>query len=215
MDKSALKKKQKFESYQVGESTSHRDIISRQRKKVLPRVGLLTMGYFEYWRMYDGLATEVSNLMKHIADRMAESDSYELIYPGFVDDYPKAEKAAKLFVDKQVDLLVFVEGTYFPDYIPFYVKRQLEHVPILIYSTQSFKHINPKFGYRDILRDSGLVGLIQLTGAFSKVGWRYDVLLGHVDDDEIYRQIEIHAEVIGCVKALKSLKVGIDRKSVV
>jgi L-arabinose isomerase len=208
MDKRSLKKKQKFESYQVSESTSHRDIISRQKTKALPRVGLLTMGYFEYWRMYDGLAGEVRQLMQRIADHMKQSRNYELVYPGFVDDYPKAEKAAKAFADKQVDLLVFVEGTYFPDYIPFYIKRQLDHVPILIYSPQSFRHVSPKLGYRDILRDSGLVGLIQLTGAFAKVGWDYEVLTGPIDDKEIYRQIEIYAQVIGCAKALKSLKVG-------
>jgi hypothetical protein len=105
-----------IESYQVGKSGTFGDLLSKRIDKRKPRIGLLACGYFEYWRMYDGLENEVEADMNKIAEEMARSDKYELIYPGFIDTMDKADKVGKKFKEVDIDLLVLTEGTYFPDY---------------------------------------------------------------------------------------------------
>ena len=62
-----------IESYQVGKSGNYGDILSKRKEKSKPKVGLLAFGYFEYWRMYEGLEKEVESDMNKIAANMSKS----------------------------------------------------------------------------------------------------------------------------------------------
>lgn len=69
-------------------------------------MGLFAFGYFEYWRMYEGLEKEVESDMKKIAENMAGSKKYELIYPIFIDTVDKSDATGDKLKMENIDLLV-------------------------------------------------------------------------------------------------------------
>ncbi|MGZ5549012.1 MAG: hypothetical protein ACXWFZ_13795, partial [Nitrososphaeraceae archaeon] len=198
-----------IESYQVGKSGTYGDILSKRKEKSKPKVGLLAFGYFEYWRMYEGLEKEVEQDMNKIAENMRKSEKYELIYPGFIDTVDKSDIAGQKLKEEDIDLLIITEGTYMPDYLVLQARRYLSHVPVIILITQNRKILNKKdLTYRDIVGTSGFVGLNQLCGTFAKMNWDKEVVMGPLDDPNIYKELEEYAVVIGIKKRLKNLKVG-------
>jgi len=197
-----------IESYQVGRSEIFGDILSKHPPKRKPKVGLLAYGYFEYWRMFENLEKEVEADMNRIAGYMAESNKYELVYPGFIDTMDKADEAGENLREADIDLIVLTEGTYFPDYMCIQSIRHVEHVPLVLYIPQSFSKIRLDIRYRDIVESSGFVGLCQLAGSFAKMGWERNVVMGPIDDQSVYKEIEEYAQVCGVIRRLKNLKVG-------
>lgn len=188
-----------IESYQVGRSGVFGDILSKRISKRKPRVGLLAYGYFEYWRMYGGLEKEVEADMKKVADNMAKSDKYELVYPGFIDTMDKADEAGKKLKEADIDLLVLTEGTYFPDYMCIHSIRYVENIPLVLYVPQSFRTLRADLKYRDIVESSRFVGLCQLSGSFAKMGWDRNIVMGPIDEPSVYKEIEEYAQVCGII----------------
>jgi L-arabinose isomerase len=198
-----------IESYQVGKSGKYGDILTERKVFKKPKVGLLAFGYFEYWRMYRGLREEVENDMLKIVNNMKKSKKYDVIYPGFIDTVDKADSAGKILKNEDINLLVVTEGTYMPDYLVLQAIRQLEHIQVVILITQNRRTLNRKdLSYRDVVGSSGFVGLSQLCGSFAKMGWNREVILGPIDDPDIYREIEQYALVAGVINRLKNLKIG-------
>ena len=198
-----------IESYQVGKSGTYGDILSERKEKSKPKVGLLAFGYFEYWRMYEGLDKEVESDMNKIAENMSKSEKYELIYPGFIDTVDKSDKAGQKLKNEDIDLLIITEGTYMPDYLVLQARRYLSSVPVIILITQNRRTLNKKdLIYRDVVGTSGFVGLNQLCGTFAKMNWEREVVIGPSDDPNIYKELEEYAVVIGIKKRLGNLKVG-------
>ena len=93
-----------IESYQVGTSGTYGDILSKKKGIIKPKVGLLAFGYFEYWRMYNGLEKEVEQDMNKIAENMSKSEKYELIYPGFIDTVDKSDIAGQKLKEEDISL---------------------------------------------------------------------------------------------------------------
>ena len=164
-------KKEVIESYQTGKSETYGDILTKRERKEI-KVGLLIFAYFEYWRMYEGLEEEVKSGMEEIVKNMSKSDEYNLIYPGFLDTVDKANSAGDMLKKENIDLLVIVEGTYAPDYMVLQAIRKLQNIPIIFLITQDRKVLSRKdLRYRDVVGNSGFVGLNQLSGSFSKMNY--------------------------------------------
>ncbi|MHC4981622.1 MAG: hypothetical protein ACYTF6_00445 [Planctomycetota bacterium] len=198
-----------LQSFEVSKGGKSGDLLSRRPGRHELTIGLLACGYFEYWRMYENLRDQVAGDMKRIADRLAAP--HKVIYPGLVETLDGADEAGRLFKDKHVDLLVISEGTYCPDY---FVHQALLHlpadVPLIVFASQAHTKLGFDVGYDQALRNSGPMGLVQLTGGFRKMGKypRYEVVVGAVDDDEAYEQIERIIQVHTTVRNLKHMTVG-------
>ena len=74
------------------------DILNVERRAdTTVKVGLLAVGYFEYWRMYPTLrATEGADLAG-VHDRLAAR--VDVVYPGMVDSMDRAEEAGRAFAE--------------------------------------------------------------------------------------------------------------------
>lgn len=201
-------KKEVIESYQTGKSETYGDILTKRERKET-KVGLLIFAYFEYWRMYEGLEEEVKSDMEKIVKNMSKSDKYKLIYPEFLDTVDKANSAGDMLKKENIDLLVIVEGTYAPDYMVLQAIRKLQNIPIIFLITQDRRVLSKKdLRYRDVVGNSGFVGLNQLSGSFSKMNLSKEIIIGTPDDSSIYEEIEEYAMVTGLIKKLKDLKIG-------
>jgi L-arabinose isomerase len=173
-----------------------------------PKIGLLTGGYFEYWKMYPGLDKIVEKEMKQLAEGLKEK--IDVVWSGLSDTLEKTEEAGILFRKEDIDLLVICEGTYFPDFMPIQTIEHVPDVPVLVLLTQPHNHIPLDMDYQDAVHHSfGLVGIVQLTGAFSKMGKQFEILIGALDDASICEEVAEYAEIVTAVKNLRFMNIGI------
>jgi len=198
-----------MQSFEVSKGGPSGDLLSARRAERKLKVGLLACGYFEYWRMYEGLKGQVEADMKKIADRLARK--HEVLYPGLVETLDGADAAGRRFKDEHIDLLVISEGTYCPDY---FVHQALLHlpgdIPLCIFAAQAHDRLDFNAGYDQALRNSGPMGLVQLTGGFRKMGKfsKYEVVAGAVDDEKAYEEIDRVIQVHTTIRNLRHMTIG-------
>lgn len=198
-----------IKSFEVTRGGKSGDLLSNIRNDQQLTVGLLACGYFEYWRMYPGLREEVNRDMDTIAKRLGAS--HDLIYPGFIETLDQADEAGRLLKKRNVDIVIIAEGTYCPDY---FVHQALLHLPpdiaMICFASQSHGRLNFNAGYDQSLRNSGPMGLIQLTGGFRKMGKyeKFETVVGSVDDDEAYVEIDGLIRVFTVIHNLRHMTIG-------
>jgi L-arabinose isomerase len=202
--------KETIQSFEVTKGNKSGDLLSEMRRDQNLKVGLLACGYFEYWRMYEGLREEVIQDMQTIADRL--SQKHNIIYPGLVETLDSADDAGQIFKNEHIDILVISQGTYCPDY---FVHQALMHLAdntaLICFASQAHSNIDFNAGYDQSLRNSGPMGLIQLTGGLRKMGKfeKYEAISGAIDDDEVYVDIDCLIQVFTTIKNLKNMTIGL------
>jgi L-arabinose isomerase len=195
-------------SFEAAKPGVYGDILNIQDgRRLSPRVGLLAVGYFEYWRMYPSLRERVRQDLDGVHRRLAEH--VEVVYPGMVDTVDRAEEAGAAFAQAGVDIVVVVEGTYLPD---FFVLQALEHVPharIVLFNSQTGPDLSPTDTYEDTMRNSALIGIAQLSASLTKAQKPYEVVVGEIADPEPYRRIRGLARAHELVARLRGLTIGL------
>jgi len=199
-----------IESFEVTKGAASGDLLSNRRGDKKLTVGVLACAYFEYWRMYEGLKEQVADDMNRIVNTL--SKKHEVVYPGLVDTLDSADAAGRFFSDRKIDLLIITEGTYCTDYI---VHQALLHlpgdIPLCIYASQAHATLNFNAGYDQSLRNSGPMGLIQLTAGFRKMNkyTHFEVVVGAIDDDEAYAEIDRFIQVRTTIANLRHWNIGL------
>ena len=175
-----------------------------------PKIGLLTGGYFEFWRMYPDLEKVVEKEMSGLFKALKNRDDIEVIWSGLADTVEKNEEAGKKFRDENIDLLVICEGSYFPDYMPIQAMDYVPGVPVLILATQPQNYVPLDMNYKDAIHHSfGIVGVVQLSGAFKKMGIKFEIIAKALDDPSIYEDVADYAKVVKAVRQLRHMNLGI------
>ena len=85
------------------------DILTGGKIKSPLKVGVLTCGYFEYWRMYPTLREKVEGDLKVVTDRIKEKYP-NAIFTGMVDTLDTAAEAGKMLKKEEVDVVLLVYG---------------------------------------------------------------------------------------------------------
>jgi L-arabinose isomerase len=201
-----------LQSFEVAEGDTFGDLLSadRIRSHQPVKVGLLSGGFFEYWRMYpQTLKKVVLKDNQVVLDRL--SASHQVVFPGLVDSMDSADHAGRCFRDEQIDLMIVTERTYVPDT---YIHQTLSHlpdVPLLLYVSQSSDTLDLDNNYEATLRDSGMMSLVQLVAGFRKMD-RYpnlEVVVGSIHDDEAYAELDRYIDVVTIHKQLKAMTIGV------
>jgi len=202
--------KDNIQSFEVTAGGVSGDLISARRQERRLKVGLLAGGYFEYWRMYEGLRDDVERDMQHIADRLSEY--CELIYPGMVDTLDKSDAAGVLFKEENVDMIIIAQGTYMVDYL---IHQGLLHIqestPLLLFASQKHQTLDDSGGYKASLQNSGPMGVIQFACGLHKMKkfMNYEVVVGAIDDPQVYKDIAMHIKIREIIMNLRFWNIGI------
>ena len=200
-----------IESFETSQSGVFGDLLSARRPDKPFKVGFLAGAYFEYYRMWgEDYARQIREDMDVVAGNLRKRFTH-VVYPGLCDTLDKCAAAGERFKQEDVDLVVLCQGTYFPDYMPLEALGRLKHVPLILFSTQSEPIVRQDIDYPQVIRDSALIGLVQLTGALKKMGWftTYRPVVGWLDDQEAYDEIERYAKAIRAYNNLQNKHIGV------
>ena len=199
-----------IQSFEVTKGGKSGDLLSAKSSEVKLKIGLIACGYFEYWRMYEGLRDHVAADMQKIADTIGKDNN--LVYPGLIDTLDKADAAGKLLKKEQVDLLIIAEGTYCTDYLVHQALLQLpDSLPVMLFASQAHSKIDFNAGYDQSLRNSGPMGIVQLTAGFKKMEKyeKFEVVAGAVDDPRAYDKINRFIGVHTVIANLRKWNIGL------
>lgn len=207
----------RIQSFEVSDSGEVGDIISKDRKQAARKlkVGLLCLGWFEWWPMFpeSDMESNIRNDAKKFISEMKRrfGDRYDFVAPDhLVDTLNGANECGKLFAKEAVDAVIVVENTYLTDFIPIEVLDHLpQSTPTIVFATQATKNLWSTMRNTDIIRFEGLVGNAQLVGAFKKMGRPYKVAVGSLEDDKSYEKLGKHLMVIDLIRELKSVDIGL------
>ena len=205
------KKNQAITSFDSAQSGQFGDVLTRRAGQGPIKVGLLGMGYFEYWRMYPQLKEIVRADLDGLHARLKKAlAGFEMIYPGMVDTLDRAEEAGAKFASEQVSALVIAEGTYVPDFITLHAVNRVGNNPmIILFNSQTGRDLSPTDNYMATMRNSALIGVSQLTGSFDKMKRNYEVVCGEIADPSAYREIRSLLAAQRAVHKLKNSTYGL------
>lgn len=200
-------KKTVIKSFEEGAAQSG-DILTGGKTKRNIRIGLLTCGYFEYWRMYPDLRAKVESDLKAVTDRITSSYA-DVVLSGMVDTLDAAQAAGRLFRQKEVDIVLLVYGTYTADFITLAALDQVKEKPLIVYSTQPHDDVDRNGDYEGSLRNSALIGIAQITGTLRKMKRAYKIVVGSVNDERACARIDRYLSAAQAVENLREANIGI------
>ena len=204
-------KKTKITSFDATECGAFGDVLSKPADAPRITVGLLGLGYFEYWRMYPQLQEIVRNDLDGVFKRLTASlDKVNVIYPGMVDTLDRAETAGAELAAAGAEIILVVEGTYIPDFITLHALNRVGlQAKVILVNTQTGPDLCPTDTYMATMRNSALIGISQLTGSFRKMKRDYDVVSGEISDPAVYRELRALVQAHAAVRQLRNCTYGL------
>ncbi|MCK5801629.1 MAG: hypothetical protein KAI66_02295, partial [Lentisphaeria bacterium] len=198
---------QEITSFDAAEPGRFGDILNVDRGADTPiKVGLLAVGYFEYWRMYPSLRAKVEGDLAKVNERLAAK--IDVVYPGMVDNLDRAEEAGRALAEAGIDVVVVVEGTYLPDFMVLHALEHVPHARVVLFNTQTGADVQPTDDYEATMRNSALIGITQLSGSFTKAKRGYDVVVGEITEDRCYEEINRIVRTRAAVARLRTCNLG-------
>lgn len=194
-------------SFEEGAEVSG-DLLTGGKKHKNVRVGLLTCGYFEYWRMYPAMRAKVEGDLAAVEKNM-RALCKDLVCTGMVDTLDRADAAGKKLREECVDAVVLVCGTYIPDFISLTALDYVREKPLIIFSTQAHANVGKSGNYEESLRNSGIIGIAQLTGTLRKMKRDYEIVVGCVEDARAYAKIGARLRALQAVEDLREANIGL------
>ena len=204
-------KKIQITSFDAEDAGVFGDVLTQPLQRKKAQVGLLALGYFEYWRMYPALEAQVESDLSAAAARLkAALPDCDVTYPGMVDTLDKAETAGMAFRNAEIDVLVVIAGTYLPDFITMHaINRCAARPQVILFNTQTGSDVNPLDNYIATMRNSALIAITQLSGSFHKMKLDYKTVVGEISDEAAYQRIAMEVKAIHAVKRLALSTYGI------
>ncbi len=204
-------KKRQTTSFDAENAGQFGDVLTSRPMPRKPVVGVLGLGYFEYWRMYPALEAMVERDLKGAVGRLKKAlPDAEVLYPGMVDTLDRAQEAGEAFRQANVEVLVVIAGTYLPDFITLHAINVCTFRPqVILFNTQTGSDVNPKDTYIDTMRNSALIATTQLSGSFRKMGLEYSVVVGEITEPEPYKEIAQQVAALSAVRRLRNSTFGL------
>lgn len=184
------------------------DILTKGKQKRNIKIGVLTCGYFEYWRMFPSMYENVKSDFKAFEENMKKRFD-GLVFSGMVDTLDSADAAGRKFREEQVDVILVVYGTYVADYITLTALDYLKNVPLILFSMQNHENVDVHGDYEDSLRNSSVIGISQLTGTLRKIEREYQIIVGSIHDERAYKKMSVYFKALQAIEDLREANIGV------
>ena len=180
------------------------------------RIGLFGIGLDTYWNQFDGLLDNLKKYQTEIKEKI-ESFGAEVIDAGMVDNPEKAREAALLLKTADVEMVFLYISTYALSSTVLPVVQKVK-APIILLNLQPVPQLDyEKFnGLTDRGKMTGIwlehcqaCSVPEIASVFNRSGIPYNIVTGHLKDNEAWAEIKEWTEAASVVAALRNNRMGI------
>jgi len=187
--------------------TAGNDISRGPRGQVRPVIGLLPTGHHYYWDQFPDLKRRGMRMLGALTEALRTRG--EVVAPDLVDDPVKAAKAAELFRQRDVDLVLIFPLGYTPSMQIVPVARGLD-VPIRILNA----HEDSSYDYEradttTYLHHEGVCCVPEYAGALANLGRQFKVRTGHFADARLLEELACDFRGAAAARALRGMHMGL------
>ena len=180
------------------------------------KIGLFGIGLNTYWGQFEGLLDRLEGYRREIADRIGAM-GVEVTDAGMVDDPTKADAAAALLKENDVELVFLYISTYALSSTVLPVVSRL-NVPVVVLNLQPTAAID--YDYINSLGDRGRMtgewlancqacSVPEVACVFNRLGLRYDIVTGYLGEESVWEQIGGWVEAARVAHALRHDRMGV------
>ncbi len=182
----------------------------------MTKVGLFGIGLDTYWGQFDGLLENLKNYQSQIKARI-EGFGVEVVDAGMVDNVEKAEEASVLFKSSDVEIVFLYVSTYALSSTVLPVVQSVK-APVVLLSLQpepqldyeSFNKLGDRGKMTGVWLEHCLsVTLPELANVFNRSEIRYEFVIGHLQDETAWEEIESWSEAAKVKVALRNNRMGL------
>ena len=180
------------------------------------KIGLFGIGLDTYWAQFDGLLDRLIVYQNFIASRIAEF-GVEVVDAGMVDTPEKAQSAALMLKQNDVDLVFLYVSTYALSSTVLPVAQKLK-VPVIILNLQPVSSIDYKIfnalGDRGKMTGEWLAhcqacSVPEIANVFNRSGIRYEFVTGHLHEEKAWVEIREWVEAARVMRTMQTNRLGI------
>jgi L-arabinose isomerase len=177
-----------------------------------PKIGVLffTSGWFRDVGLQDpasDLSAEVEKIAARIGERL--SAFIEPVCSGVIFSQSEGEKAARDLESKQVQGIILAPLMWCEDQIVRSALKQLSKLPIILCTFLPYRTLSALVDFQEMIKGSGSVGTLQMSGFLHREGYRYVSAAGYYDDPAVYEEIADHCRAFSVAAALKHIRCGV------
>ncbi len=180
--------------------------------KKTPKLGVLftTSGWFRDV----GLQTPSADVTKEV-DALAEETVgrltafSEVVCDGVLYSEEMAARAAERIRREDVDGLLIAPLMWCEDQILRAGLKKLGGIPALLCFFLPYDTLPDLVGYQEMIKGSGLVGILQISGFLKREGYNYRTVTGYYRDELLYDTLRRHVGAFAVRRALKDVTCGV------
>ena len=180
-----------------------------------PRVAVFGIGLAAYWPQFDGLRDRLDGY-QHGIERRLEEMGAEVVSAGLVDTPQAARAAGTVLAAAQPELLLVYTATYATSSQVLPVVQAVA-APVVVLNLQPTRTVDyERMTTGEWLANCSACCVPEIAGAFARARIGYRVVTGTLlDDDPAWGEVGEWVDAARAAHALRTARIGLDRKSVV
>ncbi len=177
-----------------------------------PKIGILfiTSGWFRDVGLQETsspLTEEVDAIAKEIVERL--SGFMEVVYRGVIYSENDARAAAEDISAAHVDGIIISTLMWCEDQILRAALKILPELPCVVCTFFPDKTLPEFVGFNEMLKGSGSVGSLQISGFLKREEFPYQSVSGYYRDENMYEEIHEHCTAFSIAQRLKNSRCGV------
>ena len=182
----------------------------------MTKIGLFGIGLDTYWDQFTELLGNLKTYQNSIKTRI-ETFDVEVVDAGMVDNPLKAQGAAKLLQEKDVEIVFLYVSTYALSSTVLPVAQKLK-CPVVILNLQPVAQLDYKTF--NAIGDKGLMtgkwlehcqacSVPEIASVFNRASIKYDIVTGHLEDNMAWNEIEAWCKAADVSSKMRTNHMGI------
>ncbi len=179
---------------------------------VKPKMGILffTSGWFRDVGLQSstsGITGEVETIAGEILQNL--SNFLEPVYSGVIFSEEESSRAAAEIRSAGVDGVIIAPLMWAEDQLVRAALKELPELPFIVCLMLPYDTLSEFVGYQEMLKGSGMVGILQWSGFLKREGYEYRTVSGYYRDKEVYDEINENCLALSVKKKLKNARCGV------
>jgi L-fucose isomerase-like protein len=175
-----------------------------------PRIGLFAGGIEQYWTDcgMDALPSAMEQDIQKLKARLEKE--CEIVYPFLVKNDSDSKKAGRIFLEKEVDMVLMYHATYLDDAMTVAMLDEIRGIFPVLFLSQGMRGIADELSLNESGTCWGVNSATQLPGSLRRLYGDFNLgfVFGHINNEGAIEKILRYARAARCVRNLKGKNIG-------